>query len=241
MRKRKRQQVENSVANLSDTSITKVIEDTTDNGIAPSQSEPAEPSQRAGELAQAYKTAIEKVRAALMDYGQSVWRLAWALVDFRAIHEQLHPDDRLSDQQIASVLGINLSPARIGQLINTALAFPREQVDQSIDFRVYEEARKLTANKARMTPEKRLALVKKYPTTAKIAKIKPAPVAKASRGNEVANELVIRIVPGEGDNLSGTACLNGQEISIPAELLSALRAYAAKLFVDTRGGVESTA
>ena len=184
-----------------------------------------------------YTAAIDKVKAALANYGHSVWQLAWALVDFKAVHEQLHPADRLIDKQLAERLGIDLTPARIGQLVNTAKAYPREQVDESIDFRVYEQAR--TAHKL-MSPEKRLALVKENPTVTTINKLKPK---ERRRDAPVRRELSIRVMPALTDTAEPevTVRLNSEAHMLPTDLVTAIRTYAVEVFGKSDGTAEAAA
>jgi hypothetical protein len=179
-----------------------------------------------------YDAAIEKVRAALVGYGRATWQLAWALVEFREVHERLHPDDRLTDKQVVAILDIKLTPTCVGQLVNTARAYPREQVDESIDFRVYENARMFTEKTPKMTPLKRLKLVKAHPTTDEIAKLKPKP-AKSSNARR---ELTIRVTRAAGakGEPEVVAQLNGVTIEVPAKVLKAITAYAVDAFAESR-------
>ncbi len=212
-----------------DTAITQVVAKVVGKNLATAA---ADSPAIVNETNPDYSAAIEKVRAAMADYGRSVWQLAWALVDFRSIHERLHPRDRLSDKQLANLLGITLSPARIGQLVNTAVAFPREHVDESIDFRVYEQARVFTEKQPRMTAEKRLELVKKHPTTAAIAKIKPA----VRNNSTLGQALIIRVTPVTGDDEDCVVRIgfNRTSIELPNELQNSLRQYAIKLFAKDK-------
>jgi hypothetical protein len=183
-----------------------------------------------------YAVAIENVKTAVANYGRSAWQLAWALIDFKTAHEKLHPTEHLTDKQLAQVLAVNLSHQRIGQLVNTAKAFPRDQVDESIDFRVYERAR--TQHKL-MTPEKRLALVKEHPTTAAIGKLH----TEDRRQNTAAHqELKIQVTPARVENEPPKveARLNRALVTLPADLIDAIQKYAAPL-LDKTGEAGKTA
>jgi hypothetical protein len=188
-----------------------------------------ETAEHPGEASDEYAQAIEAVRTAVDNFCRSTWRLAWSLVDFRQVHERVHPSNRLTDKQMANVLGIRLTPARIGQLVNTAVAYPREQVDESIDFRVYEQAR--TKN-PRMTPAKLLKLVKDHPTTAAIAKLKPA----SCRETTIQQELMIRVTPAAEQDAEPVISvrLNGTAIELPADLKNDICKYARNSFVETK-------
>jgi hypothetical protein len=222
MRKTKELIIENKPSDTATTEITKVVATVVDGELAPAQ-----PSEVLADASPDYADAIAKVRSAMESYGRATWQLAWALVDFRDVHDRLHPHDRLTDKKLVEALDIKLSPTRIGQLVNTALAYPRDQVDESIDFRVYENARMFTEKKPGMTPLKRLKLVKANPTTAEIAKLKPQ-VPKPSAGRQ---ELVIRVTrTGTDGEPKIVASLNGMTVNVPAKVLKAVTAYAVDAF-----------
>jgi len=216
MSKHKQNAVE---VNPSVTAITKVVAEIVE------ENQLTEATESSNEAPPEYAAAIEEVKTALSDYCRSTWRLAWALVDFRAVHERVHPSNQLTDKQMAELLGIKLSPARIGQLVNTALAYPRQQVDESIDFRVYEQGR---VKSPRATPEKRLKLVKDHPTTEAMAKVKSSSRSKA----KIHRELMIQVTPAveEGAEPLVNVRLNGEATELPSNLFNAISKYANELF-----------
>jgi hypothetical protein len=215
------------------TEITKVVATVAD-GIIVGPAAAPERTDASIDVDSNYTAAIEEVRGAFADFGRSTWRLAWALVDFREMHERLYPDDELTDKQLVSLMGIKLTHTRIGQLVNTARAFPRDQVDELIDFRVYEQARLL---KPRITPEKRLKLVKDHPTTAEMAKVKPPAPGRTSPDQQ---ELIVRVTSASGDDDKPgvSARWNRETVALPDELQAALRKHAIKLFAREKTAEE---
>jgi hypothetical protein len=208
--------------NSSETAITKVAVKVVEENQLPETTQPL------SEAPPEYAAAINEVKAALTDWRRSTWRFAWALVNFRTLHERVHPGDRLTDKRMAELLGIKLTPARIGQMVNTALAYPREQVDESIDFRVYENAR---VKYPRATPEKLLKLVKDHPTTAEIAKLKSPGRPKSKK---IRRELVIQVTPAVDQDAEPAVKvrLNGEAAELPSNLLHAICKYANEVFAD---------
>lgn len=212
------------------TEITQVVAKVAGKSQAPAAEQPSEPL---ADASPEYVAAVESVRSAMIGYGRATWKLAWALMDFREIHHRLHPADRLSDAGLAAALGINLTPARIGQLINTAEAYPRDQVDESIDFRVYEEARKFTIGRRSMTPAKRLKFVVAHPSAEEIARLK----AKKPTFTTPRSELIIRIKQATGADGEPEIVvrLNGATVDVSAKVRSAFLDYAAEAFAGVQG------
>ena len=223
--------------NLATTAVKEVVTTVVSPSVPLTSDLPSAPA----ETNPAYAAAIDKVLAAFADFSRSTWGLAFALADFRDLHEKLFPDRRLTDKQLVVQLGLKLSHARVGQLVNTVRAFPRNQVDQSIDFRVYEQARLL---KPHITPERRLKLVKAHPSTAAMAKIKPAATGRKQTAGreplELEPELVLRIksAVGGGDTLRLVAEFCGEAIELPDELEATLRTYATPLFAKVTAADE---
>jgi hypothetical protein len=113
---------------------------------------------------QALKAATAQVVAAFKNGWRAGWQTAASLAKFRVAYSAVYGFDRAGDQNVATALekatGIHLTAARVGQILNTWEFWVGENVDQSIDFKCYEIARK--ADPKQHAKAELLAIIEEY-------------------------------------------------------------------------------
>ena len=127
-------------------------------------------------------TAEAEVHSAISEMQNNTWRVGDALIVFKNKFQKVSHRVIRNNVELAAELKLNLTPQRIGQIKNTAEYFPPELRDSKIDFRVYEEARKLNVRTKAMSIKALAAFVKTNPSRKQLMqKMPPLPNANATR------------------------------------------------------------
>lgn len=91
--------------------------------------------------AEEIKAAVEKVRDAYDNVRDSLFALGDAILELRAEYARFNDGKEPTNKWIAGQLALDLTEQRIGQLADTAKAFPPDLRREGIDFKAYEVAR----------------------------------------------------------------------------------------------------
>lgn len=165
------------------------------------------------------KSAISEARDAWNEFGRVTWRLARALQNVRIAYHARYKKDA-PKAWLATELGIHVTEQRIGQLVNTLAYFGDIPLADTVDFRVYEEARKqnIRLGNSRLSKEKLALLVKQHRTVDDLLKAMPKPAAKAPAAmHNVAIRVDLAFADGNWVPKEATALMDGSDELLTAD------------------------
>lgn len=145
-----------------------------------------------------FSDALEDAREAFKTWRQSTFDFAYAL---KSCQDEYHKWQKkyLSNDGLAKELNIPLTGQRIGQLLNVANFFPREKIDENIDFVIYEDARKwadakmIVGAKETVDAEYVMAEIKAHPNGEHFIEMKKELKAKRQIKKPSSHKLVITL------------------------------------------------